>query len=1506
VNISNPAQPTLVGRFDTPGYACSVFKERYYAFIADSSGGLRMVDVRDPSQPVEEGFYILPAPALGITVENGLAYVADGAEGLYIFDVSEWALPQPEIVVEPTGLDFGQARINERRARDILIRNTGDGVLSISNLITHTNAFAVEIDDGFDIAPLDSHFVEVIFITDRSGVFLDSLTIVSNDLDEQFIQVQLTGRAGLIGLEGIFDTPGSSYQLDIEGNILCLADLYGGLRIYNIQNRCQPHELSSIGFPNYVTTVDVVGNYAYVVTNMAGLRVVDISNPSQPCQVGLWGSGLDLRWVRVVGNVAYLTQYGFGLILVDITNPAQPNEIIRYNSHGEALVVDVADGIAYLANGVQGFLVLDVSDPYDIQELSHFNIHRALSVSVEGECAFLTDEGYSIEIFDISNPDNIRHLSSISPEYPPFAPFDAKLIGFHLFTSFQYGFWIYDISDLTQPARLARFDNINIRYLEVIGNFAYIAGVENGLYVFNISAILGDLPNIVVSPLSIDFGELVLGVQRGQQFIISNTGAAVLNVSSLTASGAPFSTAFIGAFNLAPDSSFSVDVTFAPQDTGTFIGALTIVSNDPDEDTVRVALQGVGVSQEVENRPPVARRPIPDIVVDEDFGPLIIADLDTVFYDADGDSLMFSVISSAEQIIPGIDESGFLTIDGTLNWNGEADITVRADDGRNGQDAGPVRSLREVNDRQGDISEPSSAVFTQQFPVRVILGGGSSSTNISQPVANPLRRDAIAQLAFTITVRPVNDPPVWTSVPQRVVTEVGEEIEFIISGEDIDGDYLTITANIPQGARFTDNHDGSGVFRWTPGINDAGEHTAQFTLSDGHISIQATVTFNIGGSPWEAPEPNDWPYVLNIGSVTVYPVFGRSGPLAARSWIGIFRPDSSCVGFVRWEGEPMQLFAAGDNPFTEDVVEGFLEGESIHLRVLDAASGIEYLARPNFLVEGQPRTFRTNYYASVSISAGATFVATVPTTNYTPVYNNRRETHSILVRSATINEQSLEIGDEVAVLTPNGLCVGASVWIGFMHLGWLQQPQIGIIARPDDDATQAIDGFRPGQNIRFYIWDHSSNTPLRAEATYVMGPEEFTLDGISVVDVRAEGRREQHCHLRGNWQMVSTNLVGLEEVDIPRIMANIVADRNLVIVKDQDGRFYLPVWGWNGIPQWYTEQAYQLKVNNTDTLVFSGTGRVNEQQPIPLRNGWSLVAYYPNDTLDAEVAFANIIGERQGMPGRDEGTGTLIIAKDDIGNFLLNLPQLGIFFNGLPPLAPTKGYQVKVDDQVDFIWNVAPCNDAATGSSRFIPSTLKFYHPPAGTGANMSLLVRGISNTARNCELGVFAGERCIGGVVLDNQGPWGTPLWGDDISTSDVIEGAKPEEPLVFRLWDGVAETAVQPEFIQGAPVYSIDGITIVSFGTVEIPLQFGILAAHPNPFNSSTAIQYHLDKEAHISLKIYAISGRRLQTLVDELRPAGRYTYHFSAQSLASGVYICKLSDGLRSDSHKIIIIK
>ena len=70
------------------------------------------------------------------------------------------------------------------------------------------------------------------------------------------------------------------------------------------------------------------------------------------------------------------------------------------------------------------------------------------------------------------------------------------------------------------------------------------------------------------------------------------------------------------------------------------------------------------------------------------------------------------------------------------------------------------------------------------------------------------------------------------------------------------------------------------------------------------------------------------------------------------------------------------------------------------------------------------------------------------------------------------------------------------------------------------------------------------------------------------------------------------------------------------------------------------------------------------------------------------------------------------------------------------------------------------------------------------------------------------------------------------------------------------------------------------------ELPKEFSLMQNYPNPFNPTTTIAYQLTKSGHVSLIIYDLLGKEIETLVSESQNRGKYQVIFDENGLVSGV--------------------
>ena len=89
-------------------------------------------------------------------------------------------------------------------------------------------------------------------------------------------------------------------------------------------------------------------------------------------------------------------------------------------------------------------------------------------------------------------------------------------------------------------------------------------------------------------------------------------------------------------------------------------------------------------------------------------------------------------------------------------------------------------------------------------------------------------------------------------------------------------------------------------------------------------------------------------------------------------------------------------------------------------------------------------------------------------------------------------------------------------------------------------------------------------------------------------------------------------------------------------------------------------------------------------------------------------------------------------------------------------------------------------------------------------------------------------------------------------------------------------------------------------------VPLEFSLDDNYPNPFNPVTMIGFSIPRQTNVRLNIYSLTGKKLATLVNESRSAGKYSVTFDASNLSSGIYLYRLDTDLYTMTKKMVFIK
>jgi len=846
------------------------------------------------------------------------------------------------------------------------------------------------------------------------------------------------------------------------------------------------------------------------------------------------------------------------------------------------------------------------------------------------------------------------------------------------------------------------------------------------------------------------------------------------------------------------------------------------------------------------NDAPIVVQEIDDVEVDQNPGLVEIADLDEVFFDIDGDVLNYDLINNVEALNLQINQNNILFVDPEedLAFPDGADITVIAEDnaGLTAEDVFTITILPANN--------PIIAVAPEEIDFGNVIVG--SRERIEFEVTNIGEEDLIIEDVVC------ENEVFWANnndgIPE--VVEGGDNMAVVVVSAELNGEQLTendwVGVVTPNGfvAGLEQAGDAIGITIFaddpqTPAIDGfQNDEIMEFRywIGEEGREIDAEVQFIEGNNEFQ------------VGAFSIVQLTG----FGQIDQVGLEEPIELSLG------ESVVLSA-----YFEPQERGEVEANLIIISNNGGEEGDEFdiPMRGTGMGELEPHfEFR-------------------PTA----------DSHSIIISSASLDGEPLEEFDEIGIFTPGGLCAGAFM-IG-------EGNNIGISAWGDDPQTQEIEGFQNGEQMNFRYWDFENEQEIEAEVDEIeIGGLVWRRDGLTILSLIAQGEPdliEQVIELEQGWNMISLNIIPADRYwrreegpDVILLMEQI--EDQLFILKDEDGRFYIPEFGFNNIPFWDLQDACQLSVSEQCVLRIEGFPMPPDFE-LQLDRGWNLLAYLPDYELDASAPDFYVLS-----PIIDN----VIIAKNARGQFMT--PEFR--FSNMPPWRPGQGYQVNVDEDVAFVY--PPEREEELAFSGVYP--LKgFEEAHLSTGTNMNVLLNDISGNnfrAGDRIIVTASDDMVVGYGTIGGDNRCGLVVWGDNEYTQEV-DGLRIGEEFQLKLVNENDQHEIRvSEILYGSGlVYGKDDFTVLNaIIQPSVPEEFYLATAFPNPFNSTTTIRFGLPQGSHVSLNLFDLNGRQVKTILYQRLEPGNHTVQLSSGNIATGLYIIKMEVSDQSHFGKVMLLK
>lgn len=170
-------------------------------------------------------------------------------------------------------------------------------------------------------------------------------------------------------------------------------------------------------------------------------------------------------------------------------------------------------------------------------------------------------------------------------------------------------------------------------------------------------------------------------------------------------------------------------------------------------------------------------------------------------------------------------------------------------------------------------------------------------------------------------------------------------------------------------------------------------------------------------------------------------------------------------------------------------------------------------------------------------------------------------------------------------------------------------------------------------------------------------------------------------------------------------------------------------------------------------------------------------------------------------------------------------------------------------------------------------------------------------------------GDQVLSIAVKDSNIVAGLMVQGIYISKDNGLtwiehnEGMVPQSITALLLTSDYAYAGTDGSSVWKRDVSDLIGIKSIN---TRVPVKYFLYQNYPNPFNPATKIKYQIAKSGDVRLIIYDITGKEVETLVNEKQSPGVYEVEFNGSKYASGVYFYKLETETFSETKKMVLVK
>jgi hypothetical protein len=146
----------------------------------------------------------------------------------------------------------------------------------------------------------------------------------------------------------------------------------------------------------------------------------------------------------------------------------------------------------------------------------------------------------------------------------------------------------------------------------------------------------------------------------------------------------------------------------------------------------------------------------------------------------------------------------------------------------------------------------------------------------------------------------------------------------------------------------------------------------------------------------------------------------------------------------------------------------------------------------------------------------------------------------------------------------------------------------------------------------------------------------------------------------------------------------------------------------------------------------------------------------------------------------------------------------------------------------------------------------------------------------------------------------------GEQVFTLQFIAKKPQDSWATAALWTGAKYVGDKnSKDMNITPAMGVIEVRRINKGTISLN-DLNSIIVFPNPTEGDVQVQFKIKEDGYVDMSISDEVGRRIQTLLKENMPAGKYKYLAKLDALADGIYVLSVTTDTESLHSKIIVQK